>query len=129
MVVYGDYLYCLIGWSETNQVDIGETKRINLKTGSLQWETVEIDSDAETKAFFPRDSYGYSVKGSIVYFSCGWQEEGILNDVVKLDLSQSPLKYEVLSEKYVTPPSRMHHALQAIGTKLYMFGGESETGK
>jgi hypothetical protein len=128
MVVYGDYLYCLPGWSEINQADIGETKRINLKTGSLQWETVEIDSKAEAKAFFPRDSYGYSIQGSNIYFSCGWREDDVFNDVLKLDLSQSPLKYEILSENYESPPSRLHHSMQAIGTKLYMFGGEGEAG-
>jgi N-acetylneuraminic acid mutarotase len=129
MVVYEDYLYVLPGWNSREEYDDGEIKRINLKTGSTKWETLKVDSDSETKAFFPRDSYSCVKTGSFVYFSCGWREDGILNDVVKLDLSQSPLKYEKLSDNYVSPPSRTQHSLEAIGTKLYMFGGKGEAGK
>jgi hypothetical protein len=127
--VYGDYLYCLPGWGGLVEIDERDIKRINLKTGSNQWETLMIDSDAEATANFPRDSYGYVITGSFVYFSCGWRKNGILNDIVKLDLSQSPLKYERLSDKYASPPSRTQHSMQAIGTKLYMFGGKGEEGK
>jgi hypothetical protein len=128
-VVYGDYLYVLPGWTGIEEYDDGEIKRINLKTGSTAWETLKIDSESEAKAFFPRDSYGYVITGSLVYFSCGFREDGIVNNVVTLDLSQSPLKYEVISENFESPPSRTNHSILSIGTKLYMFGGKGTTGK
>jgi N-acetylneuraminic acid mutarotase len=127
MAVYGDYVYCFAGWSEKDQVDVEDVKRINLKTGSLKWETVKINGEAISH--FPRESFGHVVKDSFIYFSCGWKEYGLLNDVVKLDLSQSSLKYEVLSPNFLSPPSRMEHSMHAIGTKLYMFGGTGDKGK
>jgi len=129
VALLGDYLYCLPGWGGVVEYDERDIKRINLRTGTTEWETLEIDPVAEKEANFPRDSYGLAISGSVVYFACGWREDGILNNIVKLDLNSRPLKYQKLSEKSMNPISRTNHSMHAIGTKLYVFGGQGEEGK
>lgn len=128
LVVYEDYLYCLPGWG-THGYDERSIKRINLKSGSSLWETMDVDAVSELDSKFPRDSYGYVIKGSLVYITCGWNVNGNLNDIVKLDLSRTPLKYEKVSSMSLNPSRRINHTLHTIGTKLYLFGGVGEAGK
>lgn len=129
MVVYNDYLYCLPGWGGIVEYDERDIKRINLKTGSTVWETLQIDANSEAIASFPRDSYGYIITGSVVYFACGWRVDGILNNVVKLDISKTPLTYEKLSKKSINPSSRSNHSIFSVGSKLFMFAGNGRDSK
>mmetsp|Transcript_34315 Transcript_34315/g.60062 ORF Transcript_34315/g.60062 Transcript_34315/m.60062 type:complete len:1187 (+) Transcript_34315:3689-7249(+) len=129
LVVYEGYLYCLPGWGTLVGYDLKEVKRLDINTGSLAWETLSVNADLELAAGFPRDSYGYEIVDSVVYFAAGWRETGNQNSVVKLDLSIVPLKYEKLTDGFIAPSSRMDHSMHAIGSKLYLFGGAGLKGK
>lgn len=84
---YNNSLYVLPGWDEVNDIDVGEIKRLDLKSTSYTWETLEVDSESEKLTVFPRDSYAYATNGSKVYIICGYTEFGLTNSFVELDFS------------------------------------------
>lgn len=60
-----------------------------------------------------------------MYIFGGYSKTAIHNSFLKVEFNNSVnLTWEVINDNFVGPKSRMHHTINVIGTKLYLFGGE-----
>mmetsp|Transcript_34294 Transcript_34294/g.60025 ORF Transcript_34294/g.60025 Transcript_34294/m.60025 type:complete len:1030 (+) Transcript_34294:49-3138(+) len=127
MSIYKDYLYVFPGWSNefSNQLSL---YRINLAAPAWEWEAVAY-TNSEYDSRLPHDSYGFDFKGSVAYFTLGWDRMSLKNDISRLDLSKVPLAFDFLTTSYVAPSARKNHQLIQMNTKLYIFGGEDSESK
>lgn len=125
MVVYDDTLFRFQGYNP-NLGNLKDIYKINLKATSLDWQRVDYQMDLND---LPNDSYSYTVSGSKVIFSFGWNKSRLRNDVMMVDLCKvyaaqpEPLQFTDLTLSYTAPSDRKNHQLVSIGTKLYTFGG------
>lgn len=126
---YNGFLYVLPGWNDFLQNDIGDIRRIDLKSTNSIWESLQVDESTSELARFPRDSYGLAVNGKLVYFTCGYTTYGLANDIIELDLSQTLMKFKRLTDSGKVPEARKDHSTHLVNTKVYVFGGEGQFGK
>lgn len=128
MAVYNGSLYMFPGWSDWLK-DQRTILKLNLKTTLLTWQEVRYTNDIY-EPLIPYDSYGFDFKGSIGYFSCGWNVSELKNNLSLIDLdSAEPLTFVVVTTNFIAPSARMGHQLVTIGTHLLMFGGQGKNSK
>ena len=70
------------------------------------------------------DVYGFAQIEPYVYFHSGYSTTHPAgNFISRINMSEEPLKAEIISPTFDMPSGRSYHSLTAIGNKLYMFGG------
>mmetsp|Transcript_2028 Transcript_2028/g.4613 ORF Transcript_2028/g.4613 Transcript_2028/m.4613 type:complete len:1061 (-) Transcript_2028:540-3722(-) len=128
LVAYNSKLYMFQGWSDAYD-DQRTIYKLDLKASSFTWVEVEFTNDLYDP-LTPYDSYAFDFKGSVAYFACGWNLSELKNNIATMDLKQAePLTFKAVTYTFITPSARMFHQLVAVGTQLFMYGGQGRNSK
>ncbi|CAG9326896.1 unnamed protein product [Blepharisma stoltei] len=123
-VVYNKAAYLLYGWSDNTSQDIKNIMKLDFTDPDFKWAEVTVSYSSGGLDRIPRDSFAYVLADSAFYIFGGYSSnEGIMNDLVKFDLTQNPVTYTILSDLYTGPDSRESHSLCVMDGLLYLFGG------
>ncbi|CAG9318789.1 unnamed protein product [Blepharisma stoltei] len=121
--IYNNSFYLTFGWSDVAQVDVSEVYKVDLTDPNFAWSVAEIVGTSDDPANIPRDSYGFAVNGNTFYICGGYYSGGNLNDVVKFDLTKTPIIYTSLAYINLSPSARAYHTMETIEGYIYIFGG------
>jgi N-acetylneuraminic acid mutarotase len=127
-ITYDKYIYLMPGVDHEHSEDIQDAFR--LKIEELRDSVVRLEAAKMLKNQYihARSSYAKLMVNEILYIFGGLAYEGLLNELVKveickLNLANEALKFEILSKDIVMPAARREHAMEIYDEKLYIFGG------
>lgn len=123
---YNSYMYVMQGVDQDNCKTKESIFRIKMEGNEV--ETVYMEEDNQVSS---RSATGRCIVGSSVYIFGGSTCEGLLNELITVDLcniylAQDNLQFEILSRNMVMPEARMEHAMDIYNDQLYIFGGKGK---
>lgn len=131
MMVHNSYFYILHGYQADLGLEIPNLWRINLDN-PVQWEEILYDPTDKIIEAAKRDAFGYVVNEDKLIIFGGFNDLGVKNDILTLDLSklnpEHTFRYEILAKDAAVPTPRASHAMEIIGEKLYILGGVDRHG-
>jgi N-acetylneuraminic acid mutarotase len=115
---YKQRLYNFMGWDYLTGYQISSMYMMDLSNDKYEVKELLINLQ-----YLALNSFGYTCINGILYLFGGFTENGYSNSLAVLDLSQSNLKLEILSEDMNVPTPRLGHAMEVYNDQLYIFGG------
>lgn len=86
--IVGAYFYIFGGYASNLYHDVPDIWRIDLSQISSYWEFISMENDPYYE-FLARDGFGYAFSDSKIYMFGGWTYNGIKNDLLELDVSNT----------------------------------------
>lgn len=127
-ILIGSKFFVFPGWNDDLLADVPTFHEIDL-SAPRYWKSLPVH---DSKGIMTRDSYGYVSVGSSAYIFAGWSEsEGILNDILqinlgKFNLASTNISAVQLSATFDYPSRRKHPVMENLGTSMLLFGGKGE---
>ena len=111
-------LVLLFGWSDYLNGDCQDIATLDL-LNPLQWVSTATDPSCPVQ-----DSYSFVTINSSIYYFAGYQNGVYVNNMVEM----TNMKCTLINDVYSSPPARMYNSLEAMNSKIYLFGGTGISG-